>query len=80
MALLDHMEVLAHMALLDHPVPLELPWVHTTPDHTIRDLQDHSKCSGLFFWFVFLLVLFVCFLDLNKPPFYNTNRNKVVEY
>lgn len=49
MALLDHTEVQAHMVLLDHLVPLGLPWVHTTQDHTTRDLQDHSKYSGNLF-------------------------------
>lgn len=43
---LVHTEVPAHTALQDHQDPPGLPWVHTTPDHTTRDLQDHSKYSS----------------------------------
>lgn len=45
MALLVHTEDQAHMVLRDHPDPLELPWVHTTQDHTTRGLQDLSKLN-----------------------------------
>lgn len=62
----DHMEAQDHMAPLDHLVPLVPLWVHTTLDHTTRDLQDHSKQSGSLikccgmpvvyhFWFIELL-------------------------
>lgn len=46
MAPLDHMEAQDRMAPLDHLVPLVPLWVHTTLDHTTRDLQDRSKHSG----------------------------------
>lgn len=45
---LVHTEVRAHTVLQDHQDPPGLPWVHTTPVHTTRDLQDHSKYSSSF--------------------------------
>lgn len=45
---LVHMEVQAHMVLLDPLDRLVLPWARTTLAHTTRDLLDLSKYSVLF--------------------------------